>query len=411
MLRLPNELLEGIAQHLEKESDLNSMAQTNHRLLECIEPHLYARSGAKPHRLADGIPGWGIDPRIQGRFGCDALEWAVDNNQIPTLRKAIAYRTKNVDLGLLMAAQRDLAEATQILLSAYSVEEYGTEGVEGALGGAAYRGAEGPFKILLDSGVADIQAMEKRRESPLYDAIDGSHCDLFRFMLSTGQFNEELKDKDGCTPLMRAAKGYKCLPIVQLLLDTGRVDIDSRSDEGRTPLSYAASNDDADMLQLLLDTNKVEVDSRDNAGRTPLAHAARDGNTAAVELLIGTGQADVNARDSDGDTPLMLAVWRTFQQCDTIKALLACRDVDVGARNNGGRNALWMAIRKRRQDAAELLVQTGRFDVEERDRFGRTPLSQAKSEGEFETYMMMLDWQKAQTEAAAAVALAGDEEQ
>jgi ankyrin repeat protein len=49
--------------------------------------------------------------------------------------------------------------------------------------------------------------------------------------------------------------------VVKLLLDTGKVDVDSRDIQNQTPLSLAAENGYEAVMKLLLDTGKVDVDS------------------------------------------------------------------------------------------------------------------------------------------------------
>jgi ankyrin repeat protein len=60
------------------------------------------------------------------------------------------------------------------------------------------------------------------------------------------------------------------------------------------------------VVKLLLKWYEVDVDSKDNDGRTPLSRAALRGHEAVVELLLKTGNADVEAKDNDGRTPLLL---------------------------------------------------------------------------------------------------------
>ncbi|KFY68129.1 hypothetical protein V496_01273 [Pseudogymnoascus sp. VKM F-4515 (FW-2607)] len=50
----------------------------------------------------------------------------------------------------------------------------------------------------------------------------------------------------------------------------------------RTPLYWAAENEQEAVVKLLLDTGKVDTDSN---GQTPLSWAAANGHDAVVELL------------------------------------------------------------------------------------------------------------------------------
>jgi ankyrin repeat domain-containing protein 50 len=86
----------------------------------------------------------------------------------------------------------------------------------------------------------------------------------------------------GCTE--RARRGHEA--VVKLLLETGKADVDSKdTEDGRTPLSWAARSGHKAVVKLLLETGKVNVDSKSNSGKTPLSWAAGSGHEAVVKLL------------------------------------------------------------------------------------------------------------------------------
>ena len=67
--------------------------------------------------------------------------------------------------------------------------------------------------------------------------------------------------------------------VVELLLETGRVDVNISPDrEGETPLWWAARGEYQDIIMKLLDTGQVDVNVRDINGLTPLWFAARHGH-------------------------------------------------------------------------------------------------------------------------------------
>jgi ankyrin repeat protein len=73
--------------------------------------------------------------------------------------------------------------------------------------------------------------------------------------------------------------------VARLLLETGKVDVDWKGSDGRTPLSWATGNGHETVVRLLLETGKVDADSKDTDGQTPLSWAAANGHEAVVKLL------------------------------------------------------------------------------------------------------------------------------
>jgi len=72
------------------------------------------------------------------------------------------------------------------------------------------------------------------------------------------------------------------------------------------------------VVELLLATGQVDIDSKSSYDRTPLSWAAKNGHVAVVGLLLRTG-VDINSTDSDGNTALQLA--RSLQFTPIIKIL------------------------------------------------------------------------------------------
>ncbi|CAJ2508633.1 Uu.00g136590.m01.CDS01 [Anthostomella pinea] len=106
-----------------------------------------------------------------------------------------------------------------------------------------------------------------------------------------GDFLANVEDSDGRTPLVLAARN-RHEAVVQLLLDTGNVDPDSKYSYGQTPLSWAAEKGHDAVVRLLLDTGNVDPDSKDSGGQTPLSWAARNRHEAVVRLFAKKTNSD-----------------------------------------------------------------------------------------------------------------------
>lgn len=92
-----------------------------------------------------------------------------------------------------------------------------------------------------------------------------------------------------------------------------------------------ASDDD---IRALLVKN-YDVDSRDEQNRTPLHWAALYGNVKAVQVLCAQ-KADTNAKDFQGNTPLHLAVKYNANYKDRLAAIdeLLVNDANIYVKNN-----------------------------------------------------------------------------
>jgi ankyrin repeat protein len=78
---------------------------------------------------------------------------------------------------------------------------------------------------------------------------------------------------------------------------------------GRTPLHYAALNDNADAVAALLNA-RANVNVQDIEGFTPLHLAAQQGALQAARELLDRGAA-VDAETVHGNTPLFVAVFNS----------------------------------------------------------------------------------------------------
>ncbi len=138
----------------------------------------------------------------------------------------------------------------------------------------------------------------------------------------------------------------------------------------------------AETAKLLLAVG-VDVESRDEEGATPVIHAAEHGNTEVVRALLDKG-VDVDAADKDGDTALIAAACECAvidmpATLDSMKLLLQSK-ANVNAKNKRGETALMQAADAGRTDNARLLLDSG-AKIDATDDQGNTALMLAASAG------------------------------
>ena len=169
---------------------------------------------------------------------------------------------------------------------------------------AAGSGHEAVVRLLLNTGQVKVDAKQNKGRTPLSRAAESGHDAVVQLLLNTVEVYAKDEDYSWCrTRVLKmvevdAEDRWGWWPLSW---------VDAKDNYGRTPLSRAAGSGHEAVVQLLLNTGQVEVDAKDMAGQTPLSNAAECGHEAVVQLLLNTGQVEIDAKDSAGRTPLSWA--------------------------------------------------------------------------------------------------------
>jgi hypothetical protein len=143
---------------------------------------------------------------------------------------------------------------------------------------------------------------------------------------------------------------------VKRLLSIRNINVNLKDDlNGRTPLHWAAYNGHIEIARLLLQ-NGADVNVRDDDGWTPLLLAAWNGHVDILHLLVENG-ADLEAQSSHGGRALHSAAYRG--NLPFIQELISRYHVDINARLNDGKTALWMARARNRSTVITFLQANG----------------------------------------------------
>jgi ankyrin repeat protein len=126
-----------------------------------------------------------------------------------------------------------------------------------------------------------------------------------------------------------------------------------RDRSGRTPLHYAALEDDAARVAALI-AEGADADAADDEGFTPLHMACQQGSLAAARSLL-YGGARVDPVNVFGNTPLFVAVFYSRGRGDLIK-LLRTWGADPFAVNRSGQTPVGLARLIGNFDVAQYFV-------------------------------------------------------
>lgn len=147
-----------------------------------------------------------------------------------------------------------------------------------------------------------------------YAAIN-DHPDIVKLLVDAGAILSH-KSQQGTTPLHLAAPATARV----LLQHRKRLNIDERNNRNATPLYCAAGSKSSEVCRLLIDAG-ANLNLQEDDGHTPLNFAASDGNVELVKMLLQEGDCDRNLASHAGRTPLHYAA-ALAESLETVKLLV-----------------------------------------------------------------------------------------
>lgn len=163
----------------------------------------------------------------------------------------------------------------------------------------------------------------------LFQAIRAGDMAAVKTALGRGA-DVNARSEEGDTPLMYAAV-YATSSCMKLLLDAGA---DPNARDRRDGTALMRSVKDLEKVRLLL-ARGADVDARSKRGVTALMIAANLNGASDVVKLLLRHKADPRTPDAAGVTPMMYAT--DFGDLDTVKALVAAgAEVNAGRPNGAG---------------------------------------------------------------------------
>ncbi|KAN0087129.1 hypothetical protein V8E54_000817 [Elaphomyces granulatus] len=204
---------------------------------------------------------------------------------------------------------------------------------------------------------------------------------------------------EGFTGLMIASY-FGLAAAVKHLLELDSIDMNSRDRTyGRSAISWAAGNGFDVVVNLLIKgvdrrlkgiklpfRKKAKVDYVDRYGRSPLVYAVWNAHVAVIKRLLEAG-ARIKLKDAIGGTALSYAVCSGHRD---VLTLLFKKGTKAGSEDDIRMALLLSAARKDHEDVVKLLLETGKINLELKDRRGRTPLSCAVAGGSVAIVQLLL---------------------
>ncbi|CAG0903091.1 unnamed protein product, partial [Cyprideis torosa] len=218
-------------------------------------------------------------------------------------------------------------------------------------------------KVLLAHGADPNSVATPYELTPLHIAATPETAEL----LLKYKAEVDVKDSDGCTPLLHATQNGRHSVVDALIANGAEPNIANHY--GTSPLHRAKLAETAELLI----AKGAKVDAKNEDNETPLFSATMGNRPSVVEVLIAHG-ADPNINNEFKSTPLHQA--RSAGAAE----LLIQKGAEVNTKNTFGETPLFFATWGNRHSVVEVLLAHG-ADPNIANHYGTSPLHQARSAG------------------------------
>ena len=220
-----------------------------------------------------------------------------------------------------------------------------------------YKHNENAIKTLLQIPEIDIYPRdESGSKISLYlYSVSRGYENITRMLLDTGKVEINERNNDGETALMLAIKGGY-VNIIRMLLCVPGIDVNGKYKDGDTPLlHYISKNSDIAIVKMFLD-NGADINQLGQDNNSPLMKALKVKREDLAELILDYDEVDINIKDFEDSTAL---IWAATDGYIKIVESLLSKNADINSVNKYGKTALDIAVDGKHMEIIKILIDCG----------------------------------------------------
>ena len=273
---------------------------------------------------------------------------------------------------------------------------------------ASYNNHIDIIKYLVEGQHCDLDCRTNNSRTLLHLASEMGYLDVIKYLIEEQHCDPNCKQDTGMTSL-NIAYQYGWLEVVKYLIEEQHCDPCRTINDGWTPMHYASRDGKLDIIKYLTDASNCDsscrnsegwtackmdifkylfekqyydLDSKTNDGKTPLHLASEEGHLDMVKYLIEElkQHGDSDCRTDNGDTPMHLACLNGHLKI--VKYLVEMQSYDLCCKNNSDETPLHYVCQSK-SEALNLfcfLVESECYDL---TNYGQTLLQYASKMGHF----------------------------
>ncbi|KAJ5626949.1 hypothetical protein N7528_004376 [Penicillium herquei] len=267
-------------------------------------------------------------------------------------RVDVNLQDKNGDAALLIAANTSNWALVSLLVGSGRADPRVTnrQGATALSRASADRSAEGDVELLFAAHlrlILDEDGSEAHVQHVFFYAAIMGQVEIVRYLVQS--FGEILDPNGGRNGYGRGAFSIAAhreqVDVVRFLLKWEKTDPNLRDGwQHQTPLFVAVKEGRVSVVDVLMESERVDLELADVHGTTPLNEAAttRENGDVIKRLVTGLRRADPNVRDQNGETALFKAA--SMGILENVNALLEAEGIDPTLGNLEGKTPMNIAM-------------------------------------------------------------------